>query len=125
MLSHADTGRETADVIAGKGEGSIFLLHGPPGVGKTLTAEAIAELLHKPLYTVSMGELGTNPESLESNLQDILVRATPSAPRHHVITSSRYHVQRPHVITTQCRSLCCAESGRALPFAKALSSPAH
>lgn len=43
-------------------EGTIFLLHGPPGVGKTLTAEAIAELLHKPLYVVSMGELGTTPE---------------------------------------------------------------
>ena len=77
VLSHADAGRETADVIAGKGEGSIFLLHGPPGVGKTLTAEAIAELLHKPLYTVSMGELGTSPESLESNLQDILDLCVP------------------------------------------------
>ena len=32
---------ETVDVIAGKGEGSIFLLHGPPGVGKTLTAELL------------------------------------------------------------------------------------
>ena len=30
---------KSADLIAGKGEGSIFLLHGPPGVGKTLTAE--------------------------------------------------------------------------------------
>jgi ATP-dependent 26S proteasome regulatory subunit len=26
------------DLIAGKGKGLIFLLHGPPGVGKTLTA---------------------------------------------------------------------------------------
>ena len=77
VLSHADAGRETVDVIAGKGEGSIFLLHGPPGVGKTLTAEAIAELLHKPLYTVSMGELGTTPESLEGNLQDILDLCVP------------------------------------------------
>jgi hypothetical protein len=77
VLSHADAGRETADVISGKGEGSIFLLHGPPGVGKTLTAEAIAELLHKPLYTVSMGELGTTPESLEGNLQDILDLCVP------------------------------------------------
>jgi len=37
----------------------IFLLHGPPGVGKTLTAEATAETLKKPLYTVNVGELGT------------------------------------------------------------------
>lgn len=59
------------------GEGSIFLLHGPPGVGKTLTAEAIAEMLHKPLYTVSMGELGTGPEALEANLQDVLALCVP------------------------------------------------
>jgi hypothetical protein len=68
---------KSADVIAGKGEGSIFLLHGPPGVGKTLTAEAIAEMLHKPLYVVSMGELGTTPEALEERLQDILDLCVP------------------------------------------------
>ena len=28
----------TADFVAGKGEGKIFLLHGKPGVGKTYTA---------------------------------------------------------------------------------------
>ncbi|KAI2508476.1 hypothetical protein MHU86_6003 [Fragilaria crotonensis] len=70
-------GKESVDVIAGKGDGSIFLLHGPPGVGKTLTAEAIAEMLHKPLYVVSMGELGTSPESLEERLQDILDLCIP------------------------------------------------
>lgn len=43
-------GQVSADVITGKGGGVIFLLHGSPGVGKTLTAEAIAELLHYPLY---------------------------------------------------------------------------
>jgi ATPase family associated with various cellular activities (AAA) len=60
------------DIISGKGGGCIFLLHGAPGVGKTLTAEAIAELLHRPLYSVSVGELGTNVESLEKNLREIL-----------------------------------------------------
>ena len=77
VMSHGDGGRQTADLIAGKGEGSIFLLHGPPGVGKTLTAEAIAEMLHRPLYSVSMGELGTTPESLERNLFDILQLCVP------------------------------------------------
>ena len=28
----------SADFIKGKGEGQVFLLHGPPGVGKTATA---------------------------------------------------------------------------------------
>ena len=33
----------SADFIQSKGEGQIFLLHGPPGVGKTYTVECIAE----------------------------------------------------------------------------------
>jgi len=37
------------DIINGKGGGMIFLLHGNPGVGKTLTAEASAETLKKPI----------------------------------------------------------------------------
>jgi len=61
-----------SDIITGKGSGCIFLLHGNPGVGKTLTAEAIAELLHRPLYSVSVGELGTNTAQLEDRLSDIL-----------------------------------------------------
>jgi hypothetical protein len=54
----------------------------PPGVGKTLTAEAIAELLHKPLYVVSMGELGVTPDMLEERMLDILdlVRVGDSPP---------------------------------------------
>lgn len=65
------------DVLPGKGEGIIFLLHGPAGVGKTLTAEAISEVLHRPLYRVSMGELGVTPEDLESRLQDIFDLCLP------------------------------------------------
>jgi ATP-dependent Lon protease len=41
------SGAWTADFIQSKGEGQIFLLHGPPGVGKTYTAECIAELTRK------------------------------------------------------------------------------
>jgi len=67
-----NAGEAFADIISGKGAGCIFLLHGSPGVGKTLTAEAIAELLHRPLYSVSVGELGTNTKELETKLREIL-----------------------------------------------------
>lgn len=66
-----------ADVMPGKGEGLIILLYGPPGVGKTLTAEAVAEILKRPLYRVSMGELGTTPERLEERLQEIFDLCLP------------------------------------------------
>lgn len=64
------------DIISGKGGGCIFLLHGPPGTGKTLTAESIAELLERPLYSVSVGELGITPDHLEETLREILDMAT-------------------------------------------------
>ncbi|GAQ39769.1 hypothetical protein AtubIFM55763_006199 [Aspergillus tubingensis] len=60
------------DVIQGKGKGLVAVLHGPPGTGKTLTAEGIAELLKRPLYMVSAGELGTDPRTLEAELNKIL-----------------------------------------------------
>jgi hypothetical protein len=65
-------GEQFEDIIQGKRGGSVFLLHGAPGVGKTLTAEAVAEVLHKPLYYVTMGELGTDPETMEKRIGEIL-----------------------------------------------------
>ena len=56
----------------GKGRGLVAVLHGPPGTGKTLTAEGIAELLKRPLYMVSTGELGTRSDQLEIELNKIL-----------------------------------------------------
>lgn len=46
------------DFVADKGKGLIGLLTGPPGVGKTLTAEAVAEVSRRPLYMVTSAELG-------------------------------------------------------------------
>lgn len=56
------------DFIEAKDLGLTMLLVGSPGTGKTLTAEAIADRLQKPLYTLSAGELGQEAESLEHNL---------------------------------------------------------
>lgn len=61
-----------SDIISGKSGGTIICLHGPPGVGKTVLSQSISELLHKPLYSVSVGELGTSVEVLEKKLADVL-----------------------------------------------------
>lgn len=60
------------DVVIGKGKGLIGLLSGNPGCGKTLTAEAVAEVTHRPLYSVSAGELGTNALDVDKFLTKIL-----------------------------------------------------
>ncbi|KAI0109522.1 P-loop containing nucleoside triphosphate hydrolase protein [Nemania sp. FL0031] len=59
---------ESADIIEGKGNGLIFLLHGGPGTGKTLTAESVAELAERPLYRLTCGDIGTDPEVAEKYL---------------------------------------------------------
>jgi hypothetical protein len=59
------------DPISKKGDGCVFLCSGPPGTGKTLTAESIAEKLHRPLWSISVFELGTNANELETNLMTI------------------------------------------------------
>ena len=99
------------DVVANKGGASIFLLQGPAGTGKTLTAgkltsltisalavrhwqlidishhtafshhgyspdvffvEAIAQLLKKPLYVVTAGDLGITAAEVEKTLGAVL-----------------------------------------------------
>lgn len=47
------------DFIQGKGQGIIMLLAGPPGVGKTLTAESVAEAMKAPLYSIGAADLGS------------------------------------------------------------------
>lgn len=60
------------DIISGKGKGIIMLLSGGPGIGKTLTAESVAEEMHAPLYVMGAGDLGTQPHELERNLSEVL-----------------------------------------------------
>lgn len=64
------------DIVEGKGKGLVMVLHGPPGVGKTLTAECVAESVHRPLYMVSAGDLGTDSYHLETTLGRIMDIAT-------------------------------------------------
>ncbi|KAF7337591.1 AAA family ATPase [Mycena sanguinolenta] len=64
--------RRFSDIIKGKGRGLVMVLHGAPGVGKTLTAECIAEYTRRPLYVISSGDLGTTAADLEWGLTRIL-----------------------------------------------------
>ncbi|KLU92194.1 hypothetical protein MAPG_11140 [Magnaporthiopsis poae ATCC 64411] len=59
------------DLIRGKGAGLVLLLHGVPGVGKTATAEAIAQLNSKPLFTITCGDLGFEPAKVDESLRNI------------------------------------------------------
>lgn len=54
----------------------IMLLSGPPGVGKTLTAESVAENMHAPLYMMSAGDLGLESHNVETSLNNVLEMCT-------------------------------------------------
>ncbi|KAH6609358.1 tob3 member of aaa-atpase family [Trichoderma cornu-damae] len=60
------------DFVRNKGEGRIFLLHGAPGVGKTCTAECIAELTNRPLISLTSGDLSVDSFRVEANLSYFL-----------------------------------------------------
>ncbi|EHK41290.1 hypothetical protein TRIATDRAFT_162337, partial [Trichoderma atroviride IMI 206040] len=64
-------GSMNQDLIRGKGLGLFILLHGVPGVGKTATAEAVAQANGKPLFTITCGDLGFTPKEVEEELNGI------------------------------------------------------
>jgi SpoVK/Ycf46/Vps4 family AAA+-type ATPase len=91
LVSKQISAAKSTDVIAGKGNGLILLLHGGPGTGKTLTAEGVAEIAQKPLYRVcnspncseyahlmtrisqvTCGDVGTKAEEVEQYLESVL-----------------------------------------------------
>nr|CDP23459.1 Putative ATPase family AAA domain-containing protein 3B [Podospora anserina S mat+] len=57
-----------SDIIPDKGLGRIFLLHGPPGVGKTLTAEVSSLLTRRPLLPLTPADLPPSPSEIETSL---------------------------------------------------------
>ncbi|KAI8944575.1 hypothetical protein F4801DRAFT_594846 [Xylaria longipes] len=56
------------DLVKGKGTGLILLLHGEPGVGKTLTAECVADHAKRPLFPITCGDIGETATEVERNL---------------------------------------------------------
>jgi hypothetical protein len=76
VSDHTQKRSDFDDIVKGKGKGLILVLHGPPGVGKTLTAETVAEEIRRPLYMVSSGDLGTDASTLDNKLSRILDMAS-------------------------------------------------
>lgn len=57
------------DFVQGKGQGLVINLFGPPGCGKTLSAEATSEHVRKPLYVVGAGDLGVSATEIDQALE--------------------------------------------------------
>ncbi|KAK6223447.1 hypothetical protein LQW54_000565 [Pestalotiopsis sp. IQ-011] len=68
-------GSDFDDLIKGKGKGLIVLLHGSPSVGKTFTAESIADHICRPLLSINSDQLIINRVSTEANLLSLLALA--------------------------------------------------
>ena len=58
------------DLVRGKGKGLIILLHGAPGVGKSSTAESVAEFTRRPLFQVTCGDIGESADEVEKRLEN-------------------------------------------------------
>ncbi|KAI0378642.1 hypothetical protein F5Y04DRAFT_290814 [Hypomontagnella monticulosa] len=67
-------GETTLDNFRGKGKGLTFLLHGPPGVGKTMLAECLSEEHKRPLYRVNLGMFVDN-DNWEAKIEEIFRKA--------------------------------------------------
>ncbi|CAG9981206.1 unnamed protein product [Clonostachys byssicola] len=68
QMQSPKSGEAFGDIIKGKSQGVVFLLHGEPGVGKTLTAETIADSCGRPLLRINADNLINSKESVENAL---------------------------------------------------------
>lgn len=57
---------QSQDFIPGKGRGLLIMMHGEPGVGKTATAEAVAQVTRRPLFPISCSDIPINWDFEES-----------------------------------------------------------
>ena len=62
-------GDKREDLVRGKGKGLIILLHGVPGVGKTSTAECVAEYTNRPMLSITCGDIGDTALDVQDNLE--------------------------------------------------------
>ncbi|KAI9657237.1 MAG: hypothetical protein M1831_004426 [Alyxoria varia] len=76
VTSHQFPTTSARDEAAQKGKGLVILLHGSPGSGKTLTAEASAEITRSALVKISLGEIFDNGYFDEEVLKMLLQWAT-------------------------------------------------
>ncbi|KAF2239552.1 hypothetical protein EV356DRAFT_499725 [Viridothelium virens] len=58
IRSYTDGRIKGGDIIRNKGRGLTIVLYGPSGLGKTLTAECLAEHAKTPLIPLSVGQFG-------------------------------------------------------------------
>ena len=72
VKAHRQDEESFDDIVQDKGRGLVGLLAGSPGVGKTLTAEVVAETTRRPLYAVGTGELGIEADVVDRRLATIL-----------------------------------------------------
>lgn len=60
------------DFVEGKAAGNMIICKGPPGVGKTLTAELYAEHKKVPLIVLKAGKLGTTVAEVTKGMKQYL-----------------------------------------------------
>ncbi|KAF1952993.1 P-loop containing nucleoside triphosphate hydrolase protein [Byssothecium circinans] len=71
VSAHEEGSLSFDDIIAGKGQGMTILLHGGPGLGKTLTAESVAEHVKRPLYAITAADFSEKLSVTEKRLTDV------------------------------------------------------